>query len=119
MVPMWAMAHGPRLCCRLVQDTTEAVVLAVAGEIDLASAEEVDAALDPFIDADRPVLLDMRAVTFIDCCGLRSLQRARARNRQFALLAPSQPVLRLLELVGPKAPLPWVADVPQADGRGG
>ncbi|HEV2634201.1 MAG TPA: STAS domain-containing protein [Actinocrinis sp.] len=115
---MWAMAHGPRLCCRLVQDTTETVLLAAAGEIDLATAEEVDAALDPFIDADRPVLLDMRAVTFIDCCGLRSLQRARARNPQFTLIAPSQPVLRLLELIGPNAPLPWIAQVPQVEGKG-
>jgi anti-sigma B factor antagonist len=114
MPPFWAMTHGPRLCWRLTEDPSDTVVLAASGEMDLATAEELDVALDPFIDTAGEVLLDMRDVTFIDCFGLRAVQRARRRTARLTVRSPSPPVLRLLSFVYPDQTPDWV-EIEKAD----
>lgn len=118
------MTHGPRLCWRPVEGPSEPsepadppapIVLAAAGEIDLATAEELDAVLEPFLGAERPVIrLDLRDVTFIDCFGLRAVQRARRRTARLTVHSPSPAVLRLLTLVHPDGIPDWV-EVERAD----
>lgn len=86
--------------CRLVRDTAEAAALSTSGEIDLATKDLLHEALVPLFADERPLLLDLSEVTFIDCAGLRVLQTAQRAHRRFAVIAPSVSVARLLELAG-------------------
>lgn len=87
-------------CCRLVRDTAEAAALSASGEIDLATKDRLYEALAPLLEDERPLLLDLSQVTFIDCAGLRVLQTAHRAHRRFAVVAPSIAVARLLDLAG-------------------
>ena len=86
--------------CRVVRDTAEAAALSASGEIDLATKDRLGAALAALLDDERPLLLDLSQVTFIDCSGLRVLQAAGRAHHRFAVVAPSDAVARLLELSG-------------------
>jgi len=73
-------------------------VLRIAGELDVATAPELQARLS----AHRgPAILDLRDVTFIDSTGLRVLlgaSQGRDRAESLVLRAPSPAVRRLIEL---------------------
>ena len=59
----------------------EAVTLAAYGEIDMATAPELDAALLRAEESDAAqIILDLSAVTFIDSCGLRVVLVAERRS---------------------------------------
>jgi len=75
-------------------------VLRLDGELDLASAPELSAALArTFDDAAKPVVLDMAGVGFIDSTGVRMLLEAQnLAGRDLALMAPSRAVTRVLDL---------------------
>jgi anti-anti-sigma factor len=81
-------------------------VIAVAGELDIASAPTLCARLDATRIGRRPKLLvDLTAVDFCDSTGLRALLGAasevRAHGGRFAIVCPpSGDVARLLEVVG-------------------
>ncbi|WP_033216380.1 STAS domain-containing protein [Kitasatospora phosalacinea] len=74
------------------------------GEIDLDTAPGVGRELARALAAHPEVVLDLSAVTFMDCAGLRVLLGARAladRNgARLALRGVGPPVARLLELTG-------------------
>jgi anti-sigma B factor antagonist len=74
-------------------------VTTVRGEIDIASADELNDALDK-VGADKPVVVDLSAVDFIDSSGLAVLlKQSMSRNDAGGSLhirRPSEPVLRLL-----------------------
>ena len=80
-------------------------VLGLEGEFDLAAAtalrEQLEAARTT---AERGVVCDFSAVTFVDSSALRELLRAsmafREDGKAFALAAPQPAVIRLLELTG-------------------
>jgi anti-sigma B factor antagonist len=79
-------------------------VVVARGEIDMASAPEVARALDADAGAAL-VVLDLRAVTFLDSSALglivAQLRRARERGSRFAVAAgPGSEARRLLELAG-------------------
>jgi anti-anti-sigma factor len=79
--------------------------IVVAGEVDAFSApritEIVDLRLD---DGEQVIRLDLRDTTFCDSAGLVTLLDCRAaslgRGARFVIVAPSDPVLRLLDLAG-------------------
>jgi anti-sigma B factor antagonist len=78
-------------------------VIALHGELDLASAALLDAEVDrPEVMSARDVVLDLRDLQFIDSTGLRTLfgayQRASARGQGFALTDGSPQVQRLLAI---------------------
>jgi len=55
-------------------------VLELSGEVDILAASRTVGRLDALTSAHHPdLVLDLRAVTFIDCCGLSLLVRARRR----------------------------------------
>jgi anti-anti-sigma factor len=56
--------------------TSRNPVLALAGEIDMASAEGVTSSLKPLIEAGGPVVVDVSRVTFMDSSGLHLLVEA-------------------------------------------
>ena len=75
-------------------------VVAPAGDIDLASADRVRAALA----GDGPVALDLSAVPFLDTSGLHVVleqqRRADEEGHAFGLVAGSDEVQRLFEITG-------------------
>ncbi len=82
-----------------------AIRLILAGELDLAAQPHFKAALDAAqTDSDR-VLLDLNALTLIDCSALSTIFAAAEQGRRekavLILLGPRGQVRRLLDLVGP------------------
>jgi anti-anti-sigma factor len=77
-------------------------VLHVAGELDLGNAARVGEALGARTEAPAAVVIALSEVTFIDSTGVRELLEARRLSEEsggrLALLAPSRPVQRVLEL---------------------
>lgn len=88
--------------CRTVPDRERAWVVPV-GEIDIATASEVEEQLAELQDAGfARVALDLREVTFLDLTGLRVIERAQVRaaahGSHFELVGGPPAVARLLEL---------------------
>lgn len=78
--------------------------LILAGELDLAFRPAFETAVaDAQTDSDR-VLLDMRALTLIDCANLAVVFNAAERSRRdesvLILLSPRDQVRRVLDLLG-------------------
>jgi anti-anti-sigma factor len=80
------------------------VVLAVTGEVDLASVGELRDALERARSRAAAVWLDLSEVEFMDSTGLTTLVLAHRGfedpDRQFAVICPDGPVRRLLALAG-------------------
>ena len=92
-----------------------AIRLVLAGELDLAEQPEFKAALDAAqTDSDR-VVLDLGALTLIDCACLSTIfaaaEHGRSEEAVLLLLGPCGQVLRLLDLAAP----PGVSVLAQGD----
>jgi anti-sigma B factor antagonist len=79
--------------------------LSLFGELDIATAGQVDAALvDAERDAPAHIVLDLRGLTFLDSTGLRSLlgadMRAREEGRRLTLIQGPGAVRRVFEITG-------------------
>lgn len=79
--------------------------LAIAGELDLASAPRLERAVAAAIAAGaRRVILDLRRLEFIDASGLHVVMQARDTCREvgceFALVPGPRQVQRVFELTG-------------------
>jgi anti-anti-sigma factor len=90
------------------------VILALSGELDMASAELLQEALaSEELRGEQAIVLDLQQLEFIDSTGLRSilaaLERCRERNQEFAITPGSQQVQRLLRITGVAEHLPTVA----------
>jgi anti-sigma B factor antagonist len=87
-------------------DEADVRVLAVTGELDIATAPDLCTRLDSRRSGRRPrLLVDLTGVGFCDCTGLRALLGAaseiRAQGGRFAIVCPpSGDVARLLGVVG-------------------
>lgn len=78
------------------------VVVAIAGEVDVATAARVRAELR-LAQALRPgrLILDLAGVTFLDAAGISAiLSPCRAGDLRVTMIAPPGRVRRLLEIVG-------------------
>jgi anti-sigma B factor antagonist len=80
------------------------VVVAITGDIDMATAQAFRDALDDGIQHAQDVVVDLGAVSFMDSTGLNALIRAAQRVQKgvgaISLRAPSPSVRRLLEISG-------------------
>ena len=79
--------------------------LVVAGELDLATCEQLEEHLDAASrDHDGDVVVDLAGVRFLDSCALRVLLTAHvdlaARERRLVLRRPSEIVTRVLTVAG-------------------
>jgi anti-sigma B factor antagonist len=92
------------------QTVDSAVVLTVAGEIDLSNCRVLYASLSKTLARGIPVVLDMTGVGFIDSRGMVAILQARHEQADVEspvlLTVPSPPVARLLDLVGTGGVLP-------------
>jgi anti-sigma B factor antagonist len=87
------------------RNETRGVVLAVAGELDLASAPALEDELDKALNGGTSqIVVDLRELEFIDSTGLSVLvkahQRAQESEQQFGLVKGGAQVQRLLALTG-------------------
>ncbi|HEX5780441.1 MAG TPA: STAS domain-containing protein [Solirubrobacteraceae bacterium] len=87
------------------QDADGRVVLAIGGEVDLATSPELRLAIDAALDSGAAELcLDLCATSFMDSSGLHVLfdsqVRASALKRRLRIICPPGPVRRLFELSG-------------------
>jgi anti-anti-sigma factor len=95
----------------------DAVALLCQGELDLASAPALLETLNRLMGEETllPIVLDLSGVGFMDSSGLRALIEAdrvrREAGRSMALLSPSAPVVRVLELVNLRQAFTEIADL--------
>lgn len=87
-----------------IERRADAVVVSLAGELDLYNAEEVRRALlDTLADGAELLVVDLAEVTFIDSTALGVLIEARSRladRSGFRLAAPGLETRRALEISG-------------------
>jgi anti-sigma B factor antagonist len=113
------------VCAGLMVDArngVEDVLISVEGEVDLATAPELEAALERALQRPgrRAVVVDLRGVEFLDPSGLSMLVRqhrlARAAARRLIVIKGPPQVQQVFELTGLSAYLTMV-DEPPADRR--
>ncbi len=97
----------------------DAAVVAVAGELDMATAPEVWEKVDGLLSAGRHRLVfDLSELSFCDSTGLSVFVRARNRSAasggEVFLAAPQRAVRRVLEVSGLVAVLPMLPTVEEA-----
>src|SRR4051812_11539308 len=98
----------------------QSVRVAARGELDLETAPELDAALCDAEERGRKIVLDLRALTFMDSSGVNLLMRhvARAQIDGFVLsvIPPVASVARVLHIAGiwPLLPVADAAPQPRA-----
>jgi anti-anti-sigma factor len=86
------------------------VVLRCAGDLDLASVDELAGRLRALSAEEEPVLLDLDELEFMDSSGLRvvlqAVEASRAGTWRFAMTAGSEAVRRLFDSAGVSDRLP-------------
>jgi anti-sigma B factor antagonist len=88
-----------------VSSQEAATVIAVSGELDLASSPALQEEIDRVASSEAKLLIiDLRELDFMDSTGLsvlvRAHQRAEEQGRQLAMVKGPQQVQRLLSLTG-------------------
>jgi anti-sigma B factor antagonist len=95
-----------------VQRRNGVAIVQPHGELDLATAQTLRAALDRVENAGR-LMLDLRGLSFIDSTGLHLLvalhQHAQRDGFQLTLVAPAAPADKAIQLSGLDQALPFVA----------
>jgi anti-sigma B factor antagonist len=88
-----------------VRTESDRVIVALAGELDMASAASLQSTVEgDQLAARETVVLDLEQLGFIDSTGLRIIllarERCRERGQEFAVTRGSQQVQRLLSVTG-------------------
>jgi anti-anti-sigma factor len=103
----------------VVQGTDAGTTIVVRGDMDIASIEALDQALEEALaKAPASVCVDPRAVGFVDSSGLKFLLRANARAKRegwaLKILRPAETAIRALMVTGVLELLPFVGAGPAA-----
>jgi anti-sigma B factor antagonist len=82
----------------------EAEIVRVGGELDILSSPALRELLTEVTRLERPLVLDIAQLSFMDSTGLSvvmaALKRLRERGQDLVLCGPQQPVQRMLEICG-------------------
>jgi len=99
--------HEPARLSVVIRDLPEATVVAVGGELDLLTAPQLTAELEPILTADHGhIAIDLTETRFMDSAGIHTLVNISNRaKRHFAVVCPDGTVRRTIELVGLAEPL--------------
>lgn len=94
--------------------------LAVSGEIDLATVDQLEKEVKATLDDDSGNLaVDLTSADFMDSTGLRALVMAdrsfRDSGRKFALVITNGPISRLIELSGLESTVTVVSSPTELD----
>jgi anti-sigma B factor antagonist len=96
------MAAGRHLLRVWIDDTPARVEIRLSGELDLATVPQLRQVVDAHARHGQTMVIDLRAVEFIDSMGLASLVRARhralARGARLELVAPGPSVYAVFTL---------------------
>ena len=95
-----------------VREEGERRTVIIAGELDLATAFDLEALTSTLCQQAGEIVLDLRGLSFMDSTGLQVMLRARdmcgERDCGFFLIAGPAPVQRLFELTGLADLLPFI-----------
>jgi anti-anti-sigma factor len=90
----------------------ETIVVVASGEIDLSSADRLQAQLRALLSTARRVVLDLRLVVFVDLTALRCMLTVEKASRhsgvEFLLVPGPQQVQRLFEVTGSEDALRFI-----------
>jgi anti-sigma B factor antagonist len=72
------------------------------GELDMATAPQLLAAVDPLVAQDGDLRLELEGLSFVDSTGLRAFATIASRlsRGKLILISPTNAVRRVLELTG-------------------
>ena len=95
------VADRPNVTVTATTEDPSKPVIALAGELDLASVEATRAGIEPFL-ADDPtqVTFDLRKLTFMDSSGIALLVQISNNVEHVTLINVSPIVHRVLEATG-------------------
>jgi anti-anti-sigma factor len=97
-----------------VSDRGSLLVLALHGDLDLATTDDVRAAIAQHGAERKAVVLDLRGLTFMDSSAINLLVRLHAQRdgTRVAFVAPPDAVGQTLDLTQVRRHLTWV-DTPE------
>jgi anti-anti-sigma factor len=110
------MAFDPTGFSISISDRDRRAVVVIRGELDLATAPELEAAIQGRLDEGQDVVVDLRELEFMDSTGLRVLVSAHARvegtEQRFLIVRPlpGAPIERILAVAGVEQVLDLVDD---------
>jgi anti-anti-sigma factor len=111
------MAFDPTGFSISISERDGRAVVVIRGELDLATAPDLDVALTELQEAGQDVVVDLRELAFMDSTGLRTMVAAHARaedeGRSFVIVRPlpGAPIERILAIAGVASVLELVDDV--------
>ena len=81
-----------------------AAIVTVFGELDTATAPRLRAAIEPALEGERDIEIDLRGCGFVDSSGIATIVwaawRLKERDRKLLLLGVRERVRRILDLAG-------------------
>ena len=103
-----------------VEDRSGTPIVHVAGELDLSTCEELDAAVRRAEGSNPATLvLDLGLVSFLDSTGVRTLLQADARarrvGRRLLLIGPPDPAARVLRVTLLDKRFDFIKDLSELD----
>jgi anti-sigma B factor antagonist len=102
-----ADARPPAFVCTATHGGLDAAWVYVAGELDIATAPELERALRESQQQAHLTVLDLRELAFLDCAGVHTIveasQRARKAGRRVVLVRGRPNIYRMFTLTGSTA----------------
>ena len=110
------MAFDPTGFSISISDRDGRVVVVIRGELDLATAPDLEAAIKSRLDDGQDVVVDLRELDFMDSTGLRVLVAAHGRvegtEQRFLIVRPlpGASIERILAVAGVERVLDLIDD---------
>ena len=110
------MAFDPTGFSISISDRDGRAVVVIRGELDLATAPDLDAAIKSRLDDGQDVVVDLRELEFMDSTGLRVLVAAHGRvegtEQRFLIVRPlpGASIERILAVAGVERVLDLIDD---------
>jgi anti-sigma B factor antagonist len=111
------MAFDPTGFSISISERDGRAIVVIRGELDLATAPDLEAALMERLDAGQDVVVDLRELAFLDSTGLRVLvashAHAAAGGPSFLIVRPrpGAAIQRILAIAGVESVLDFIDDV--------
>ena len=95
------VSEGPRARLDVREEPGGGLVLALAGELDLAGLPDVAGTLDELLTRPpQPVVLELGELSFLDSSGVTLLVRIANHFGQVRTRSTTEPVRRVIEVLG-------------------